>query len=46
MLQSNMRGANDLAIGPETACAYGALLDHRADTGEGRMALILSEDRP
>lgn len=46
MLQSNMRGANDLAIGTETACAYGALLDHRADTGEGRMALILSEDRP
>ena len=46
MLQSNMRGANDLPIGPETACAYGALLDHRADTGEGRMALILSEDRP
>ena len=46
MLQGSMLSANSRAIGTAAAMAYGALMDYRASTGEGRVAILLSEERP
>lgn len=46
MLQGSMLSANSRPIGAAAARAYGALMDHRANTGEGRTVLLLSEERP
>lgn len=43
---SNVYRTNSCILGPDTAAAYGSLMDYRGRSGESRTALLLADQNP